>query len=75
MGIELIELTDKGKDYARSRNSGTKHPELWATIYFIARMGFKTSNDKIATFVFGGDERLANKAIGVLKQKGIVVGE
>ena len=75
MSIEIIKLTEKGESLAISRGGGSSQKELWNTIYFIARMGKQTTNDKITTMVFGGDERAANKAIGYLKSKNIVVGE
>ena len=75
MSIEIVKLTDKGDSLAKSRGGGSAQKELWNTIYFIARMGGQTTNDKIVSMVFGGDERLANKAIGYLKSKNIVVGE
>jgi hypothetical protein len=73
--IEIIQLTTKGWDYANSRSNSNRHPELWAVIRWLGRNGGKSSNDKIITMVFRGDERAANKAIGELKQRNIVVGE
>ena len=74
MQIESVEFTSKGWDYAKSRQRRTNNPDFWAVVYWLARMGGKARNDQIATYVFGGDERRANRTIGELKQQKMVEG-
>jgi hypothetical protein len=38
-------------------------------------MNGTSTSDKVVTMVFNGDERMANKAIGELKTKNVIVGE
>lgn len=75
MSVELLSLTEKGWAYAKSRQSGTGQRDLWATIYFLGRMNGRTSSDKVIAMVFNGNEKLANKAIGELKFRNVIVGE
>jgi hypothetical protein len=71
MAIEILGLTDRGR--ALSKSTRRSPDKAWDVLYFISRMGGQTTKDKIATFVFGGDEVQANRTIGYLRSKGCVV--
>ena len=74
MGIEIISLTNKGEALSHSvRHSGSQAG--WQVIYFLKRLGGRTTFDRICQMIFGGNEYQAKNTISMLKAKGIVVGE
>jgi hypothetical protein len=72
MDIESLEFTEKGWDYARSRQRRTSHFDMWAVVREIYRLNGKARNDQIVMYVFGGDEKRAIKAIGECKSNGLI---
>ena len=54
MSIEIISLTSKGDTLAHSVRHYGNQAE-WSVLYFIRRLGGRTTFDKICMFKFGGD--------------------
>jgi hypothetical protein len=71
--LEIIGLTDKGWQLSRSvRHSADIG---WRVIYFLKRMGGKSTLEKIAAYCFSGGYDTARSVVSDLKRKGVVVGE
>ena len=79
MALEIISLTSKGEALSHSvRRASSPDWKVvygWRTIYFTKQMGGRTTFDKIASMVFGGNEHNAKSVISLLKSKNIVTGD
>lgn len=73
MGIDIISLTPKGE--ALSHSTKPSNNIGWKAIYFIHRMGNRTTFDKLNIMCYGGNEHLTKQVVSELKSKGIVTGE
>ena len=73
MSIEIVSLTPKGEALSKSvrhdNNAG------WRVIYFLRRMGGRSTVDTVAAFCFGGDISSARSTISLLSNKNILVRE
>ena len=73
MSIEIVSLTPKGEALSKSvrhdNNAG------WRVIYFLRRMGGRSTVDRVAAFCFGGDISQSKSTISLLNNKGIVARE
>jgi hypothetical protein len=73
MSIEIVALTSKGEALSHSvRHSSDVG---WRAIYFLRRMGNRSTFDRICNMCYGGDVQLTKHTVANLKAKGIVVGE
>lgn len=71
--IEIIELTNKGRNLARSVRSADT-PE-WRVIHFLDRIGGRSTKDKITQYVFNGNVMESSIALRKLKSLKIITGE
>jgi hypothetical protein len=70
MGIDIVSLTDKGN--ALSRSTRSSNDIGWKVIYFLGRVGGRSTRDNISLNVFGGNQVVTNNVLRNLKSKGIV---
>jgi len=73
MSIEIVSLTPKGEALSHSvRHSADSG---WRAIYFLRRMGNRSTFDRVCNMCYGGNVQTTKHTIATLKAKGIVVGE
>lgn len=71
--INIVALTNKGWQLSKSvRGNATAG---WNVIYFLSRLGGKTTFDKICSYCFSGDVSMAKRTVTELKLQGIVSGD
>ena len=72
MSIEIVSLTPKGEALGHSVRHG--NDVGWKVIYYLRRMGGRSTVDRLVTFCFDGNRSLALSTIRRLSNQGIVVG-
>jgi hypothetical protein len=73
MSIEIVGLTPRGE--ALSHSVRHSNDIGWRVIYFLKRLGGRSTFDKICNMCFGGDAGQTRSVITNLKAKGIVTGD
>lgn len=69
--IDIIELTPDGISLSKSTNhSGDR--DAWSIVYFLGRMGNRSTVDKVSMVCFGGDRLRTQTAIRKLRSAHLV---
>lgn len=71
MGIDIIELTPDGDSLSKSANHAGD-ADMWAVVYFLGRVGKRSTVDKITMVCFGGDRIRAQNTIRKLRVANLV---